>query len=462
MTTPSHSPEQPGAPEPGSGFPSAPRRWWCWRSRLAVIFWAGLSLGGRTIGRDAEEQSAIEVFTETYRRINDEFVGESQPGELLEGAIEGMFETLEDPYSTYMGPDEYESAFAGINGEFEGIGARMNTEDPEGITCEPISDACQLRVIEVLPDTPALGAGLLAGDIVKAVDGRALDGQTIDDAVMLIRGPRDSEVLLSLEREGEPEELTITRDTIVSQDVRSAVLADGDIGYLRIDGFSARASDDFEDALREHIEAGIEKYVLDVRDDPGGFVDAAVEISSEFLAEGAVFWEENAEGAQRSIDVISGGLATDTGLEVVVLVDDGTASASEILAGALQDADRAELVGERTFGKGTVQEWTQLPDGKGGFRLSIAKWLTRDKTWIDGTGLTPDAEVASSGTRYRPDDPGADAAADAQLQRAISLLLGEDPAAAGPGTSPIPDGPDGLRPSSTPAPAGSPSVSEGR
>ena len=168
----------------------------------AVVFWAGLSLGSRTTGRDAAEQSAIEAFTETYRRINDEFVGESEPGELLEGAIEGMFETLDDPYSTYMGPDEYESAFAGINGEFEGIGARMNTEDPEGITCEPISDACQLRVIEVLPDTPALGAGLLAGDIVQAVDGRALDGQTIDDAVMLIRGPRDSEVVLSLEREG--------------------------------------------------------------------------------------------------------------------------------------------------------------------------------------------------------------------------------------------------------------------
>ena len=122
-----------------------------------------------------------------------------------------------------------------------------------------------------------------------------------------------------------------------------------------------------------------------------------------------------------------------TGLEVVVLVDDGSASASEILAGALQDAGRAELVGERTFGKGTVQEWTQLPGGNGGFRLSIAKWLTRDKTWIDGTGLTPDAEVASSGPRYRPDDPAADAAADVQLQRAISLLLGEDQESAQPG-----------------------------
>jgi carboxyl-terminal processing protease len=428
----------------------------------AMIFWAGLSLGGRISGRDDGERSAIEAFTETYRRINAEFVGESEPGELLEGAIEGMFETLDDPYSTYMGPDEYESTFASINGEFEGIGARMNTEDPEGITCEPISDACQLRVIEVLPETPALGAGLLAGDIVRAVDGRVLDGQTIDDAVMLIRGPRDSEVVLSLEREGEERDLAITRDTIVSQDVRSAILADGDIGYLRIDGFSARASDDFEDALKVHIEAGIDKLVIDVRDDPGGFVDTAVEITSEFLADGAVFWEENAEGAQRSIDVISGGLATDDGLDLVVLIDDGTASASEILAGALQDAGRAELVGERSFGKGTVQEWTQLPSDNGGFRLSIAKWLTRDKTWIDGTGLTPDSEVADSGPRFQPDDPDADPAADAQLQRGITLLLGDDLAAAGVEPAVVPTESNGRVPdpslASTPMPLPSPSA----
>ncbi len=434
MTPPNDVPEPMPRPEPGGGFSVGAMAIVLLAISAAVIFWAGLSLGGGTTGRDADEQAAIEDFAATYRRINDKFVGESEPGELLQGAIDGMFEALDDPYSTYMGPDEFESTFASINGEFEGIGARMNTEDADGTTCEPISDTCELRVVEVLPETPALGAGLLADDVVKAVGGRALDGQTIDDAVMLIRGPRDSEVVLTLERDGQTQELAITRDTIVSLDVRSAVLADGDIGYLRIDGFSARAADDFEGALQDHIDAGIDKLVIDVRGDPGGFVDTAVEITSQFLADGAVFWEEDAAGTQRSIDVISGGLATDPGLDVVVLVDGGSASASEILAGALQDADRAQLVGEQTFGKGTVQEWTQLPAGNGGFRLSIAKWLTRGKTWIDGIGLTPDARVTESGTRYRPDDSDADAAADVQLQHAISLLLGEIT----PRTSPVP------------------------
>lgn len=395
----------------------------------AALFAAGLSLGSGRLGRDADEQAAIEAFLETYRRINDGFIGESEPGELLEGAIRGMFETLDDPYSAYLGPDEFESTFADIRGEFEGIGAQMATEDAQGQECEPIGGDCQLRVIEVLPDAPALAAGLLSRDIVTAVDGRALDGQTLGDAVTLIRGPRDSEVSLTLRRDGRHVELAITRGVIVSQDVRAALLADGEVGYLGIDGFGSRVAEGFEEALREHLEAGIERLVVDVRDDPGGFVDAAVAISSQFLADGPVYWEEDADGRQRAIDVSGGGLATDPSIELVVLVNEGTASASEILAGALQDAGRAVLVGERTFGKGTVQEWTQLPGESGGFRLSIAKWLTRGKTWIHERGLLPDVEVAADGGRFRPGLVGGQAdetgvADDLQLQRAISVLLG--------------------------------------
>ena len=399
-----------------------------------VVFAAGLSLGGQSVGRDSDEQAAIEAFTQTYRRITDEFVGGSEPGELLEGAIEGMFGTLEDPYSAYMGAEEFEAAFEGINGEFEGVGARMNAEDAEGLSCELIGDGCELRVVEVLPDTPARSAGLEDDDIVTAVDGRSLEGRTIDDVVMLIRGPRGSDVTLALERADREMELVITRDVIVSQDVRSAALSEGRIGYLRIDGFSSRVAEDFESALRGHLDAGRTRLIVDVRDDPGGFVDAAVEITSEFLGDGAVFWEEDADGDQRSIDVSPGGLATDTEIQLVVLVDDGTASASEILAGALQDAGRAALVGQRTFGKGTVQEWTQLPGENGGFRLSIARWLTRDKSSIHHVGLEPDVEVTGEGLRFRPSGDEQDKdeiASDLQLQRAISLLLGEEAAIAG-------------------------------
>lgn len=264
----------------------------------AAVFWAGLSLGGQTSGRNDSERVAIEAFTETYQRISDEFVGETEPEVLLEGAICGMFETLGDPYSVCMGPGEYESRFEDITGEFGGIGAVMNTEAVGGDACAFISETCSLRVVEVLADTPAADAGLAAGDVVKTVDGSPLQGLTVGDSVLLIRGPRGSDVTLTVARDGKEQDLVITRDTIVTSDVRSAVLENGRVGYLRLDSFSANVAGDFSDALGDLLRAGVEGLVLDVRDDPGGFVDAAVAISSQFLSEGAVFWEEDASGAQ--------------------------------------------------------------------------------------------------------------------------------------------------------------------
>ena len=181
------------------------------------------------------------------------------------------------------------------------------------------------------------------------------------------------------------------------------MLADGRVGYLRVDGFSGGVGDDFETALRELLEAGLTELVVDLRGDPGGFVDAAVDIASQFIADGAVFWEEDAAGsaARRRGQRGRPGRSTRPSSWSCSSTA-GTASASEILAGALQDAGRAELVGERTFGKGTVQEWTQLPGESGGFRLSVAKWLTRDKTWVHERGLAPDVEVASGAERFWP------------------------------------------------------------
>jgi carboxyl-terminal processing protease len=389
---------------------------------------AGLSLGSQGLGRKADEQAAVEAFLETYRHITEQYVGETQPSELLEGAIEGMFETLDDPYSAYIPPEQFESTFADISGEFEGIGARMALETVDGADCRTVGEACDLRVIEVLPDSPALEAGLRRDDVVVAVDGQGLEGRTIDDAVALIRGPRDSEVRLSLVRDGVDLDLAIRRDVIVSQDVRTALLADGDVGYLRIDAFSGGAADAFETALRGLLESGVDGLIVDVRDDPGGFVDAAVDIASQFLVDGPVYWEESADGSQHAVDVRGGGLAVDPRIGLVVLIDDGTASASEMLAGALQDAGRAELVGVRSFGKGTVQEWTRLPGDSGGFRLSIAKWLTRDKSWVNETGLEPDVVVADGADRFWPEVDGeapdeTTVAADAQLTEALGLLI---------------------------------------
>jgi carboxyl-terminal processing protease len=389
----------------------------------AAVFWAGLSLGSQATGRTAEERAAVEAFSQTYRIITDQYIGSPAPEDLLEGAIRGMFDVLDDPNSRFMRPDEFDAALDDARGEFEGVGAVMATQDDRGEPCEPIGDDCGLRVLDVLIGAPAQAAGLQVGDVVTGVDGQPLDGRTIDDSVRLIRGPRDSEVTLTLRRGGEPLELVITRDTVISEDVHSAVLADGQVGYLAIDSFGVRAADRFASALREHLDAGLERLIVDVRDDPGGFVDATVAISSQFLDGGPVFWQQDASGRQTAVEVIGDGLALDADVEVVVLINAGSASASEILAGALQDAGRAQLVGERSFGKGTVQEWTQLPGENGGFRLSVAQWLTRDKTPIDGIGLQPDVLVEGDGERYRPGSSGADPARDPQLQAAIGLLL---------------------------------------
>lgn len=411
-----------------------------------AIFAAGLLLGGGGLGRDAEEQRAVEAFVETWRRIDDEYVGASDPAERLEGAIRGMFETLDDPYSGYLDPEEFASTFADIRGELEGIGAVMGVEDAGGGACVVIEGPCQLHVVEVLPGTPALSSGLRAGDVVWAVDGEVLEGLRLQDAVLRIRGPRDTAVRLTVRRADDDLELEVTRSVIRSQDVRSARLEDGRVGYLRVDSFSSDVAQDFREALRAHLDAGVRDLVLDLRDDPGGFVDAAVDITSQFIADGPVYWEEDAAGTRRAVEVGEGGLATDPAIGLVVLVDGGTASASEIVAGALQDAQRGTLVGLPTFGKGTVQEWTQLPDDQGGFRLSIAKWLTRDQGWIHEVGLRPDIEVAADATvRFRPpagDDGDATlvaqaAEADPQLRRAVALLLerssgaGASPAASG-------------------------------
>jgi carboxyl-terminal processing protease len=401
-----------------------------------AVFWAGMTLGGSTTGRDAQEQEAIEAFTQAYRSIADDFIGSTVPEQVLEGALEGMVETLDDPYSDYMTADEFEARLDDAYGQFEGIGAEMDTIDAEREPCETIDQGCRLEVMRVLNEAPAEAAGLLAGDVVVGVDGAPLDGSTIGDTIERIRGPRGTEVTLDVERMGEPLEIAITRDTVELDDVFGATLADGAIGYIAVDNFSGSAAADFEDELEAHLDAGIDKLIVDVRDDPGGLVDATVDISSQFIEDGAVFWEEYADGSLVSVEVSGEGIATDPGLDVVLLVNGGSASASEILGGALQDAGRARLVGEVTFGKGSVQEWNELPGDTGGLRLSVARWLTRDQNSIDGVGLTPDVAVPFAGTRFRADDPAADPAADLQLQSAVALLLDEPLPSPPPSPSP--------------------------
>ena len=382
------------------------------------LFVSGFALGnlaGTTAGTTESRQDLFRPFWDAFNDVTTNYVGQFDEKALVEGAIKGLFNAIGDPYSGYMTSDEFRGSMNSLSGEFEGIGAEMSTVDESGAACTPIGDSCRLVVARVLRRSPALAAGLKAGDAVVAVDGNAIAGETIEQAIQRIRGPKGSTVVLSLERDGEPIEMSIVRDVIQSEHVRSRVLADGRIGYLQVENFSSGAADDLHEQLAELVEDdGVGALILDLRDDPGGYVDAARRIASEFVDADPLYWEQGARGEPQPVAPVAGGAATDRAIPMVVLVNGGTASASEIVAAVLQGHDRALLVGERTFGKGTIQEWKEL-EGAGGYRLSVRKWLTPDQTWTDGVGLTPDYEVS------RPADTPADQ--DPVLDRAVELLL---------------------------------------
>ena len=389
---------------------------------VVVIGGAGMLVSGFLLGRETAlapgggdaRQELFKPFWDTYNDIVSNYVGTRDEHMLVEGAINGLFDSLGDPHSFYMTEEEYQASLTGISGQFEGIGAEMSTIDAAGVACETISDSCFLTVARVIRDSPALRAGLLAGDVVAAVDDTTTTGSNVNDVVALIRGPKGTIVKLSLLRAGQPLELSITRDTIVTEDVSSELLADGRIGYLKINSFSARVGADLAAQLLTLTnDSNVRAIILDLRDDPGGYVDQARQVASQFVAGAPLYWEQGANGEPLAQDPILGGAATDDALPVVVLVNGGTASASEIVAAALQGNHRAQLVGQQTYGKGTIQEWKPLT-GAGGYRLSVRKWLAPDQTWIHGKGLTPDVVV-----EVPADNP---AGSDPVLDRAIEIL----------------------------------------
>ena len=394
----------------------------------AALFVSGFTLGqfrSLTPGTSADRQERFQAFWDAYNKITSEYVGEYDEHKLVEGAIGGLFQALGDPYSAYMSSEDFRRSLSGISGQFEGIGAEMASRDAAGVAgCKPLSATCQLIVMRLVRKAPAEGAGLKEGDVVTAVDGVAVDGLTTEEVVGKVRGPKGTTVKLTVTRAGAaaPVEVPIVRDTIEREDVTSRILSNGTIGYLKIDGFSSGAAGDFKEHLKELVETSrVRKLILDLRRDPGGFVESARTIASQFVGSGPIYWEEFANGTRRPSDAETGGIATDPSIQLIVLVDGGTASASEIVAGALKDTGRARLVGEKTFGKGTIQQWQELGD-YGGFRLSTAKWLTPNQTWIHGKGIEPDVAVTLAPDAPPDQDPG--------LQKALELLGGSGTGAA--------------------------------
>jgi carboxyl-terminal processing protease len=384
----------------------------------SALFMSGYSMGRQSAaqpGTPAFEEGAFTPFWDTYDTIRDRYAGEDVDRDtLIQGAIRGMIDALGDPYSAYMTSDEYRRSLQGISGQFEGIGAEIATQANDGSQgCAPLGPACRLVITESLHGSPAMLAGLLAGDIVVGADGTPLDGLTVDRARDRIRGPKGTMVRLTIVRAGGvPFEVAIVRDIVQSKEVESRTLGHGSVGYIRLKGFSDSAAEQLKTALAAHLDADRTKLILDLRGNPGGYVTAARSIASQFIGTGVIFWEQDADEGQIATEALPSGLATDPGIKVVCLIDSGTASASEIVAGALQDSGRATLVGQVSYGKGTVQQWQELSGEGGAFRLTVARWLTPEKRWIHKVGLTPDVQVTLPETVPTGEDPELDAALD--------------------------------------------------
>ena len=370
-------------------------------------FGAGFSLAPARpspVAAAGEEPSEFAVFWEAWHLIESEFYGELPTmQEVTYGAIRGVLVAVGDDGTSFIDPERAAVMREDITGGFEGIGAVVNML-PNG----------RLTIVEPLPGRPAAQAGLQQGDLVLQVDDTPIQNMTLIEAVSLIRGPAGSTVRLTILRKGvkEPFEVAIVRARIEIEVVESRML-DGDIAYVRLAEFNAKATKELQEALRELLAQEPAGLIFDLRSNPGGYLQTSVEVTSQFLDEGLALTEKGRGDLDREYRVESGGLATEVPL--VVLVNAGSASASEIVAGAIQDSGRGILVGERTFGKGSVQLPHTLSDGSE-LRITIARWFTPKGREIQGIGIIPDIEVEMTLEDL-------EAGHDLQLERAVEYLL---------------------------------------
>jgi carboxyl-terminal processing protease len=347
---------------------------------LGLTFGTGYNLGRTPAGSSDE----FDVVRQAWGIILDEYVDKEEldASALSQGAIEGMLEVLDDPYSSYLDPETHQLGLSNLEGELEGIGAQVAISDE------------QLTVIAPIADSPAAQAGILAGDAILEIDGQPTGGMGLVEAVLLIRGPKGSTVkmLIRHQDESEPVEIEITRDKI---ELPSVVLEmREDIALISITHFSGRTGDELAPVLASLPEQGATGIVLDLRSNPGGLLDEVVDVISHFLTEGVAVSVVDNRGGQSVIEIGSKEVIAD--LPMVVLVNEFSASGSEVLAGALQDHGRATVAGRQTFGKGSVNILRRLQDGSGLY-ITTARWLTPDGRRIEGEGIAPDYELDLEG-----------------------------------------------------------------
>lgn len=375
---------------------------------LGEPFWKmGVVQTGSGSGTSGPDQENFDLLRSVWRILQSRYIAPEKLSEnkLLLGAAEGFVRGVGDPYTVFMSPEESKNFNDVLQGTLEGIGAEL--KEVEG------------RVIVVAPlrGSPAEKAGVRAGDIIALVDGKSVEGLSLNEIVNLIRGKKGTSVTLQIEREGEasPLILTITRATVSVPTVESkAISATGaSIGYIALNQFGGGSMEEVRTAIRSFQGKDLAGIVLDLRGNGGGYLEGAVELASMFLTQGRVVTVESRGEGTKPYDVSGRPLLPD--LPLVILIDQGTASASEIVAGALQDHGRATIIGKQSFGKGTVQEVIDLSGGSS-LRVTVARWLTPKGKDLGKEGVTPDRVVE----RGKDDSPGGK---DAQLDAAIRLLL---------------------------------------
>lgn len=391
---------------------------------VIVVLASALFFGGFLIGKKSAPEPAVHdriffnkelgkpdlvdfgLFWQALRKLEEKYVNSDKINyqEILYGAISGMTNSLDDDYTVFMKPERTESFWESVSGNesFEGVGMEIAIKGKI------------LTVVAPLEGTPAYQSGIKSGDKVLKIDDTITDGMLIEEAVSLIRGEKGTQVVLTVNRKSfdRPREFTITRDTIQVPIARWEML-DNNIAYIKLYHFTSNLPSKFEDMVSEILNSNTEKIILDLRNNPGGFLETAIEVASWFIPKGEIVVKEEFKDG-KTHEYKSNGYRALQNFSVVILVNGGSASASEIVAGALHDVKEVKLIGEKTFGKGSIQTLESFNDGSS-LKITVAKWLTPSGISIADEGLTPDIEIELTEEDYNNDR-------DPQLEKAIEEL----------------------------------------
>lgn len=349
----------------------------------------------------------FKLFWDTWDLVTREYVDKKaiDSQKMYYGAIQGMVAALGDPYTVFLPPEQQKSTQEELGGSFEGVGIQLGFNKDK-----------RLVVITPLKDTPADKAGIKPGDIIVKISGKDATGMSIPEAVNLIRGEKGTEVALEIYHEGDDKtnEVNLKRDTIVVKSVEfeeKTTKSGKKVAYIKLSRFGERTFDEWNQAVSDTLALGPVGVIVDVRNNPGGFLDGAVFIGSEFIEKGDIVMQEDGKGERKGYPVSRKGKLLD--IPMAVMMNKGSASASEIVSGAIQDYKRGKLIGDQSFGKGTIQDSRSLPGGTG-IHVTTHKWLTPNGRWIHTTGLTPDIQIVPT-----PEEIKADPTRDLQLEKAL-------------------------------------------